>query len=84
MTRDEVLDIVRRHLAEELEVDPDQITESTRLKDDLEADSLDLFTLVQELEDSHGVVLPEEEAARITTVGEAADAVLRHLPATAS
>lgn len=81
MTRDEVLDIVRRHLAEELEVDPGRITEATRLREDLEADSLDLFTLVQELDDSHGVVLPDEEAARITTVAEAADAVLRHLPA---
>lgn len=83
MTRDEVLDIVRRHLAEELEVDPAGITEATRLREDLEADSLDLFTLVQELDDSHGVVLPDDEAARITTVGEAADAVLRHLPASA-
>jgi len=81
MTRDEVLDIVRRHLAEELEVDPESITEGTRLREDLEADSLDLFTLVQELDDSHGVVLPDDEAAKITTVGEAADAVLRHLPA---
>lgn len=81
MTRDEVLDIVRSHLAEELEVDPERITESTRLREDLEADSLDLFTLVQELDDSHGVVLPDDEAAKITTVGEAADAVLRHLPA---
>lgn len=81
MTRDEVLDIVRSHLAEELEVDPAAITESTRLREDLEADSLDLFTLVQELDDSHGIALPDDEAARITTVGEAADAVLRHLPA---
>lgn len=80
MTRDEVLDIVRRHLAEELEVDPAAITEATRLREDLEADSLDLFTLVQELDDSHGIALPDDEAARITTVGEAADAVLRHLP----
>ena len=47
------------------------------------ADSLDLFTLVQELDDSYGVVLPDDEASRITTVGEAADCVMRHLPATA-
>lgn len=79
MTRDEVLNIVRQHLAEELEVDPTAISESTRFKDDLEADSLDLFTLVQELDDSHGVKLPDDEAARITTVGEAVDCVLSHL-----
>ncbi|WP_320669955.1 acyl carrier protein [Patulibacter defluvii] len=83
MTRDEVFEIVRRHLADELEVDPEAIAETTRLREDLEADSLDLFTLVQELEDTHGVQLPEDEAAQITTVGEAVDAVLRHLPAAA-
>lgn len=80
MTRDEVLNIVRQHLAEELEVDPTAISEDSRLKDDLEADSLDLFTLVQELDDSHGVKLPDDEASRITTVGQAVDCVLRHLP----
>ncbi len=80
MTRDEVLHIVRQHLAEELEVDPAAITEDTRLKDDLEADSLDLFTLVQELDDSYGVKLPDDEAAQIGTVGQAVDCVLRHLP----
>lgn len=80
MTRDEVLNIVRQHLVEELEVDPAAISEDTRLKDDLEADSLDLFTLVQELDDSYGVKLPDEEAAQITTVGQAVDCVLRHLP----
>lgn len=83
MTRDEVLNIVRQHLADELEVDPDAISEVTRLREDLEADSLDLFTLVQELDDSYGVTLPDDEAARITTVGEAIDCVLRHLPAAA-
>lgn len=80
MTRDEVLNIVRQHLAEELEVDPAAISEETRLREDLEADSLDLFTLVQELDDSYDVKLPDEEAAQITTVGEAVDCVLRHLP----
>ncbi|MFA4927304.1 MAG: acyl carrier protein [Patulibacter sp.] len=82
MTRDEVLNIVRQHLAEELEVDPAAVTEATRLREDLEADSLDLFTLVQELDDSYGVKLPDDEAAQITTVGQAIDAVLRHLPVT--
>ena len=80
MTRDEVLDIVRRHLAEELEVDPESITEGTRLREDLEADSLDLFTLVQELEDSYGVTMSDAEAAQILSVGQAVDFVLAHTP----
>lgn len=80
MTRDEVLHIVRQHLADELELDAAAISEQTRLREDLEADSLDLFTLVQELDDSYGVKLPDEEAAQIQTVGQAVDCVLRHLP----
>ena len=49
MTRDEVLELIREHLADELQVDPDRITEATHFRDDLSADSLDLYTLVQEL-----------------------------------
>jgi acyl carrier protein len=76
MTRDEVLDLIRAHLADELELDPARVEESTRFREDLEADSLDLYTLVQELEDSYGVKMTDEEAARIRTVGQAVDFVL--------
>ena len=78
MTRDEVLSRVRAHLADELDVEPDRIQEETRFKDDLEADSLDLYTLVQELEDSYGIRIPDDEAAKILTVGQAVDYVLAH------
>jgi acyl carrier protein len=81
MTREEVLELIRSHLADELEVDPGRIDESTRFKEDLEADSLDLYTLVQELEDSYGVKIPDEEAAQILTVGAAVDYILAHPPA---
>ena len=60
--------------------DPARIDDSTRFKDDLEADSLDLYTLVQELEDSYGVKMSDEEAARIHTVREAVDFVLANDP----
>jgi len=76
MTREEVLSLIRTHLADELEVEPDRIVESTRFKEDLEADSLDLYTLVQELEDTYGVRIPDEEAARILTVGHTVDFIL--------
>ena len=73
--------MIRAHLADELEqLDPEQVQESAHFKDDLEADSLDLFTLVQELEDTYGVVMTDEQAARIVTVGQAADFVLAHAP----
>jgi acyl carrier protein len=83
MTRDEVLELIREHLADELQLDPARITEQTHFRRDLNADSLDLYTLVQELEDTYGVKMSDEEAARIQTVGAAVDFVLTHLPASA-
>ena len=77
MTRDQVFSLIQAHLADELELDPARIEEGTRFKEDLEADSLDLYTLVQELEDSYGVRIPDEVAPNILTVGQAADFVMR-------
>ncbi|MEA2227043.1 MAG: acyl carrier protein [bacterium] len=82
MTRDEAFTLIQAHLADELEVDPERIDEATRFREDLEADSLDLYTLVQELEDSFGVKMSDEEAAKIATVGQAVDFVVAHAPAT--
>ena len=78
MTRDEVLERIREHLATELEVDPERIDEDTRFKEDLEADSLDLVELLVELEDRYGIRIPDEQAAKILTVGQAADFVAAH------
>jgi acyl carrier protein len=78
MTRDEVLDLVRSHLSEELEVDSAEISEQTRFKEDLDADSLDLYELVMELEDRYGIAVSEQQAARIETVGDAVEFVLEH------
>lgn len=77
MNRAQVFSLIQAHLADELEVDPDRISETTRFKEDLEADSLDLYTLVQELEDSYGVKISDEQAAEIKTVGQAVDFVMR-------
>ena len=84
MTREEVFQRIRAHLSEELEVDPDMIRDETRFKEDLHADSLHLVELVVELEDSYGVRIPDDEAVKILTVGQAADYVADHAPETAS
>jgi acyl carrier protein len=81
MEREAVLARIRDHLATELEVDPGRIAEETRFREDLEADSLDLVELVVELEDSYGIRIPEDEAAKILTVGQAADFVAAHAEA---
>jgi len=78
MMRAEVLELIRSHLADELELEPERIEDSTRFREDLDADSLDLYTLVQELEDAYGVRISDEQAARILTVGQAVDFVLAH------
>jgi acyl carrier protein len=80
MTREQVYELIRDHLADELDIDPEEIREETRFKEDLEADSLDLYTLVQELEDSYGVQIADEQAAGILTVGQAVDFVLAQSP----
>jgi acyl carrier protein len=80
MKREDILDLIRNHLADELEVEPARIGEGTRFKEDLEADSLDLYTLVQELEDTYSVRIPDEAAAKILDVGAAVDYILAHQP----
>ena len=78
MNREEILTLVRGHLAEELEVEAAKIEEGTRFKEDLDADSLDLYELVMELEDRYGISVSEEQATRIKTVGDAVEFVLDH------
>ncbi len=74
--RDEVMDLVRRHLVNELELDAGQIVETARFKEDFDADSLDLYELVMELEDQYGIAVSEQEAGQIATVGDAVDFVM--------
>jgi acyl carrier protein len=84
MNRDDVLTLVREHLASELEVEIGRIAETTRFREDLDADSLDLYELVMELEDNYGVVVSEEQATHIQTVGDAVAFVLDHAPEAAT
>ena len=76
MTREEVFGLISSHLADELDVDPARIDESTRFKEDLDADSLDLGELVMGLEEPFDVTIPEEDLEGVATVGQAVDLVL--------
>jgi acyl carrier protein len=83
LSRSDVLQKVREHLSAELEIPLGQISEETRLREDLDADSLDLYELVMELEDTYGISVSEEEAADIETVADAVDFVAGRLGAAA-
>jgi acyl carrier protein len=78
LQREQVFALIQAHLADELDLEPQAIAEGTRFREDLEADSLDLYTLVQELEDTYGVSMSDEQAAQILSVGQAVDFVLSH------
>ena len=64
-----MLEEMRERIAEQLNCEESSITESTSFKDDLGADSLDLFELVMALEEKYEVEIPSEELAELTTVG---------------
>ena len=65
-----MLDRMKEIIAEQLNVDEDMITEASGFKEDLGADSLDLFELVMALEDEYSVEIPAEDLQSLLTVGE--------------
>ncbi len=64
---------LRGMIAEILTIEPENIKPETKLKDDLGADSLDLFQLVVELEEKYDVEVPDDELEKIVTVQDALD-----------
>ncbi|MBI5231702.1 MAG: acyl carrier protein [Coriobacteriales bacterium] len=71
MERDEIMEKVRGVIAEQLNVEDDVVTEDASFVDDLGADSLDIVELVMALEEEFGVSIPDEDAEKIRTVGDA-------------
>jgi acyl carrier protein len=76
MERSEALDAIREVAVEVLSVEPDQVTEEARFKEDLEADSLDLVELVMGLEERFDIEVPEEDLENVASVGQAVTLVL--------
>ena len=68
-----MLEKMREIIADQLNCDADSITPDTSFKDDLGADSLDLFELVMALEYEYSVEIPAEELTDLTTVGSVID-----------
>lgn len=81
MEREEVLSAIQGVAVEVLSVEPTQVTEAARFKEDLEADSLDLVELVMALEEGFDISVPEEDLEGVTTVGQAVDLVVAKVAA---
>ena len=65
-----MLEEMKKMIAEQLSCDENEINLETSFKDDLGADSLDLFELVMALEDEYNIEIPAEELADLATVGD--------------
>ena len=66
---------IQHIIADVLNVDLDEITPETTFVDDLGADSLDIFQIIIGIEDEFNIEIPQEEAEKIVTVGDAAEAI---------
>ena len=64
---------IRDVLAKQFEIDPETITLDTNLIDDIGADSLDVVELIMALEDEFGIVISDEDAVKLDTVGRICD-----------
>ena len=68
-----MLEKMKEMVADQLNVDAAEITAENSFKDDLGADSLDLFELVMALEEEYNVEIPSEDLEKLTTVGAVMD-----------
>ncbi|MEY8441540.1 acyl carrier protein [Lactobacillaceae bacterium 24-114] len=77
MTKEEIFNNVKEITVDELDVDEGKVTLDAKIKDDLNADSLDVFEIMNELEDKFDIELDADEG--IETVGDVVDFVKKQL-----
>ena len=68
-----MLEKMKKILSEQLDIDENEITPESRFKEDLDADSLDLFELLTTLEEQYDIEIPAEDMEGLTTVGKVID-----------
>lgn len=77
MTKEEVFNKVKDIIVDQLDVDADKVKEDTNFKNDLDLDSLDIFEVVDKIEDTYDIEIDTDEG--METVGELVDYVLKQL-----
>ena len=75
---EEIFSKVKSVIVQQLSVGEEQVSENASFADDLGADSLDVVELVMALEEEFGVEIPDEDAEKITTVGQAVEYIEKH------
>ncbi len=80
MADSEVFNQVKAIIVDKLGVDENKVTMAARFREDLEADSLDLVELIMEFEEKFGGEINDEDAQKITTVGDAVTYLESHMP----
>ena len=73
-----MLEKIKSIVSEQLNISPDKITPESSIIDDLGADSLDVVELVMALEENFGVDIPDEEAEKISTIGDIVTYIENH------
>lgn len=79
MTKEEIFNDVKAIAVDELEVDADKVTMDAKIQDDLGTDSLDVFEIMNELEDKYDIELDSDES--VTTIAEVVDLVAKQIAA---
>ncbi len=78
MSKDEIMAKHKPVIAEQLGVDEGEVPDTASFTEDLNADSPDLVELIMSLEEQFGLQISDEDAEKLTTVGEAVDYIYEH------
>ena len=78
MTEDQIFSKISSLISENFDINESEITNDTNFTNDLDADSIDLVEFILQLEDEFGAEIPDEEAEKIKTVGDAVAYIKAH------
>ena len=78
MSEEEIFNKIKDMIADNFDVDKDKITEDTNFMNDLDADSIDLVEFILQLVDEFGAEIPDDEAEKIKTIGDAVSYIKAH------